>query len=296
MVDTVIKEKSLNMKPFYMIFCLLIGVCSCQDQSNKSESTDAISDTVSVTVLTGDAVKLVKTAGIQFKVEDVVQGVKAVSQLTKQAGGMVVNQELQSIEESQKELEVSSDSLMIITAYTPQASVTVRVPTAQLESFLFSVADLGYYTSSSRLHIDDKSLAYLQNALQQKARAEVLSQKRTGKPLTDIQAIAVKDEAIQQQIANQAIDSEVAYSTVELSLFQNALVNKEMIANYKLSGYQQPFSKRLQSAISNGWQAFTLFILALSHLWVFLLLALISFVLYKQVQHRKKIPATNLSH
>ena len=43
---------------------------------------------------------------------------------------------------------------------------------------------------------------------------------------------------------------------VSLSLFQNPLVRKEIIANYYTSAYSLPFGKKLAAAFSSGWEYF----------------------------------------
>ena len=172
--------------------CMLLSTLSCQN--NQSENTAALSDSISISGMAGDAVKLVKTAAINFKVRDVEQSVRSVSVKARQLDGMIFHQNLESVEGERKELKISSDSLMIITAYTPHADILARIPSSSLEAFLYSMADLGYYTTNSRLDIVDKSLTYLQNGLKQKNRMDVLSRPNALKIKagSTLQAIAVR--------------------------------------------------------------------------------------------------------
>lgn len=157
----------------FLFFSILLG---CQNESGKKDSLHALSDTPSVTGFTGDSVKLIKRANLHVKVKDVKQSTKAVSSLAQQLGGMIFSQNLESVETQTTELKLSNDSLLVITAYTPQAAITARIPSQHLETFMYQAAELGYYTSSSKLDIDDKSLQYLENALKHQVRKEVLSQ------------------------------------------------------------------------------------------------------------------------
>jgi len=263
---------------------LLFG---CQYNAPENSAMETLSDSASITGLTGDSVKLVKTASIHFKVKDVTQSTREVSSLAQQLGGMIFDQSLSAVEGDRNELKLSSDSLLVITTYTPQASITARIPSEQLETFLYRVADLGYYTASSNLHIDDRSLAYLENALRQQNRTTTLLQPVKRDAASTLKTIAVKDEAIAQQIANRAIDANVRYSTVSLSLFQNPLVKKEVIANYVIADYQLPFNKRLSHAVSDGWQYFLGFVVAVAHFWMFILAGVGLFVSYKYWQKRR---------
>jgi hypothetical protein len=273
--------------------CLLCFLFSCQNDEEKSDSGNLypLSDTTSVTGLTGDSVKLVKTAATSVKVKDVEQSTRAVSSLAQKLGGMLTLQNLEAVEQGRKELKLSSDSLLVITAVAPRADITARVPSQHLEAFLFGVADLGYLTTGTHLQVDDKSLSYLENALKQANRAEVLAQptaKRKSQTAT-LQTIVVKDEAIEQNMANRAIDADVNFSTVNLNLFQNAIVRKETIANPYLDNYGLPFWKRFGNALENGWVYFLSFVVAIAHLWMFIAAGVLVMVVYRYWQQRRKL-------
>jgi hypothetical protein len=278
------------MKRLLFFPALFLIICGCQNNAGENELTKALADTTSFTGLTGDSVKLVKTASIDFKVKDGENAGWGVSALAGQLGGKIFHQQLETIEGERKELKISGDSLMVITAYTPHAAITVRVPSENLELFLHNVAELGYYTSSSQLDIEDKSLSFLENEWKQNNRQHELSKPgNTVKGLASLPSINVKDAMIEQNITNRSIDADVTYSLVNISLFQNSLVRKEVIANYILTGYELPFHKRLLNAIGNGWEMFLSFLLFLAHFWMFLLVAGIAWITYRYFQHYRKL-------
>jgi hypothetical protein len=101
------------------------------------------------------------------------------------------------------------------------------------------------------------------------------------------QAIEVKDDVIENEIQNRSIDAEVNYSSIQLSLYQNTLVKKEVIANSDLAAYQLPFGRRLGNALSEGWNFFLNFLVAIAHLWVLLPVSLVIFVLYRTLNKRR---------
>lgn len=285
------------MKPLMVAatLCLLCLLFACRSGSEDKEYLPNSNDSVSVTGLTGDSVKLVKTVAIRFKVKDVEESILAVSKLAKQYGGMLTHQSLEAAEEQRTEMKLSADSLLVIASTAPGAEITARVPSHHLEAFLFDVSSLGYYTSNSRLHIDDKSLVYLHNVLKQQNRKETLAQvpaRKKGMPAA-AETILLKDEAIEQHIANEVIDVEVAYSTVALSLFQNAVVRREVMANTNMNDYRLPFWQRLGHAVTNGCSYFLETVLALAHFWVFLLAGIAVYILYKQRMQKRKLPVLN---
>jgi Domain of unknown function (DUF4349) len=276
------------------IFLMLAIACICfscnegNEKNKYSEAAAALTDTTSITGMTGDDVKLVKTAAINFKVKDVEHATRSVSALAQKSGGMIFNQSLESVESDRKEMKLSADSLLVITSTTPRSDITARLPSEKLEEFLYNVADLGYYTATSRLSIDDKSLAFLSNTLKQKNRKEIITtpgiKTTTG---SRSQTLEIKDEIVDRYIENREIDADVNFSVVNLSLFQNPVVRKEVIANYTMSDYQLSFGKRLGNALSDGWQYFLSLVVVLANIWVFILAALLGYFTFRYFQKRR---------
>jgi len=279
------------MKPACFLFLVASAtlIFSCQNNPDGKPQL-ALNDSSSFTGLTSDAVKMVKTADMNIKVKSVEESTRNVSMLTHQYGGTVYNQTYQAAECDRKELSVSEDSLLVISTVNPEAHITVRVTSQNLESFLFDVADIGYYTVSSQLQMDDKSLTYLENNLKRKNREAIFHtpSKRRNDSSTTLQAIQVGDEAIQHFITNKSIDADVAYSKITLRLYQNALVKSEVIANYMIADYKLSFGERLSNSLQSGWNAFLDFIVAVSQLWMFILLALLAYAAYRYWQQRRK--------
>ncbi len=268
---------------------------SC-NKINKKDTGISLNDSTSASGLSGDSVKLVKTAGINFKVKDVEKSARNISSLAREFGGMIYSQSFEAPEDSRNESKISPDSILVITSYTPRADMIVKIPSENLEDFMYEVADLGYFTSSSALNIDDKSIGYLENALKQKNRTETLATRDfiKNKSFTNAQTLAVKDEITDKQTANMIIDANVKYSTVHLNLFQNSVVRTETIANYITSDYQLPFAKRFSFALSDGWQYFLGFVIALANFWMFILLTIATVIFYKFGQRKRKIPCLKL--
>lgn len=289
------------MKALYCLYILSFSlfIFSCNSSAIKQqEEVIALSDTTSVNGFSGDEVKLVKTAGLHCKVHDVEKSTRAVSAIAQQFGGMVFNLSMEYEETGRNELPLSADSLMIVTVATPQANMTIRMPSQNLEAFMYGVADIGYFTRSSTLNIDDRSLQYLENNLKQQSRTAVItgSSLRRDKSFTHTRPIQVKDDVIDKQLANKSIDAQVNYSTVSLNLYQNQVIRKEVVANYAVADYQLPFSQRLGNAISNGWQMFQSFLLVLAHLWMFVFITAGGYFYYRFLQHKRKLAGFALKH
>ncbi len=282
-------------------FCVLITISflmACN--SNKMERADSGSSADSVstafTPMMPDSVKLVKTAGIDFKVKDVYKSSRLISEKARFMGGMVTHQNIESVQKKEKSMRISGDSVLTVSAYTTQADLIVKVPSSQLEEFMQEVSSIATFVYSSKLDIDDKSIDYLASSLKQKSRQELLSlaKKKTIKSNEAASLIDKEDERIDQIINNKRIDTDVRYSSIQLNLSQPPVIRKEIVANEELSAYNLPFFHRLGNALVNGWELFLSLIIGVTNLWMLIILGLVSwfaFRLYKQ--KRKDLEALN---
>lgn len=261
----------------YRLFSLLIPIVflfSCNQHSSETNDI-AVSDTTSFTGVVDGSVKLVKTASIRSKVKDIETGVRTLSQVVHQHQGMVFHQTITSNQINEKELALSDDSLLIVSTYSPTASVTVRVPAENLQQFLFDLSSIGYLTDKNTLDIKDKSLEYFQNRLKQDNRKYIPAKTN---PTNNVR---LKDEAADQLVANFAIDADVRYSPVTIELYQNHIIKKEVIGNYHISSYQLPFWTRTSNALKNGIVMFETFFVMLLNLWAFVFLGFLVFMGYR---------------
>ena len=121
-----IKVKGINLNKhtvmntsIYLLILFSLTILSCQNNTDKTFDLVQLNEANSITGLTGDSVKLVKTGNLHFKVKDIQQSSKAVSNLAKELGGMVFNQSLEHTETGKSELKISADSLMTVTVFKP---------------------------------------------------------------------------------------------------------------------------------------------------------------------------------
>jgi len=128
----------------------LAFLCACKGKSgsyevvNNSSSADSVSskDTVSTP-------KLVKTAGIHFKVKNVQQTAEYITALTTSINGMVIHHQMGSTAERSEDIRISNDSVMRVTAFNTTAEMTVKVPSSKLDEFLNQVGHMGIYVNDS---------------------------------------------------------------------------------------------------------------------------------------------------
>lgn len=268
------------MKTPASIFCTAIIFFFAACSSNNHESAEVYSNadsSMSVSGITGDSIKLVKTAGMSIEVKNVYESSRAISEKARVLGGIVTHHNIETVQDKEKNLQISDDSLLVISAYSTHADIIVKVPAYNLERFMNEIASVATFTLNSRLDIDDKSLDYLASSMKQKTRQELLTEgrKKAVKTADATALIEKEDGRIDQEINKRRIDADVQYSAVSLNLVQPPFVQKEVIANSDLSVHNLPISQRVSNAFYSGWHLFISFFVALVHLWVFILLGLV---------------------
>ncbi len=269
---------------------LLLFVFSCNRSDSKYEKLAApYSDKDKSDI--SDSLRLVKTAKIEFRVKDVSQTAIEISTLAKQLNGMVFHLSETSAVSESNEFRISKDSFSIVQAYTAKADMTVRVPAEHLEQFVYRVAELGYHTDLLQLDIDDRSLGYLENSLKQQNRKALLTVPYTNskKSFSDQSVLSVRDDITDRQISNKAIDTDVKYSLVGLHFIQHPVVRKETVADHHVSQYNLPFALQLKNALNQGWQIFTVFLIVIAHLWIFILTGIAGFFIYRFYKQKRKV-------
>ncbi len=280
-------KSHLKLSLYSALAVIVIVLYGCSGGYERGAAEVALSDTTSVYGFNGNEAKLVKTAGIHLKVKHAEEATQQVAALARSYGGMLFSYQLSANDLNSTEVKLSDDSLLVITASSPQSSITARVPSQHLEQFMFDIASVGYFTGSAHLKIEDKSLVYLQHALMQANRENaVKNNTQQRKPLDAKGMLQVKDEAIEKEVSRRQIDGDANYSNVSLLLYQNPVIRKEKIANHNISDYQLPFFTRLAHSVGNGWQMCLSFLLTIINLW-FVLLLIVTGVAAYRILHRK---------
>jgi hypothetical protein len=275
---------------------LLAGLgllCACKGKSGGYEVVNngtgsAVSDSTKVDSITLSKPRLVKTAGIHFKVKNVQQTAEHITALATGINGMVIHHEMGSTAERSDNIRISNDSVMRVTSFNTTAEMTVKIPSVKLEDFMNQVAQMGIYVNDRTMDITDKSLDYLSAQLKLKSRTELISQQKRGKVIIKKpeDVLNLKDDMIDQQIGNRQIDDAVKNSIVTLSFYQSNTISKEIIANDDPSAYNLPFFKRLGMAVESGWRLFVDVIIGLANIWVFILAGIGVWVVIRHYKSR----------
>jgi len=280
------------MKKNLALLFLLVAVIGCNSEKPSFGDT---ADQTSKSLESSDTTqieKIIKTADMRFRVKNVQQTKEKLSLAIKAEKGTVAQFSVQSHIQQSEKVKHSADSLVELTSYRTEGSITARVPSDKIDEFTNKVAKMAVFVDQQSMTMDDQSIAYLANKLKNENRVEAVAQlnKHANKKSNNVEtALYLKDSYVDRKIENLLIDNQVNYSTITLSFYQDNTVQKIVVENDRLEDYRSDFLNRLWLNIQNGWVIFMELILAIANLWMLVLLIAIGYFTYKHYRTPKTI-------
>ncbi|MEJ7557398.1 MAG: DUF4349 domain-containing protein [Pedobacter sp.] len=280
------------MKKYLVLLLVSAAFLGCnREKSSFGETADNTSTSLesSDTILTE---KIVKTADMRFRVKSVQQTKEKLSAAIKAEKGSVAQFTVQSNIQKSEKVRYSADSLVELTSYRTEGSITARVPSDKIDEFTNKVAKMAVFIDQQSMTMDDQSMAYLDNKLKNDNRVEAVEQlnKHANKKSNNVEtALYLKDSYVDKKIQNMLIDSQVSYSTIILSFYQDNTLQKLVVENDRLEDFRPDFFNRLWLNLQNGWMIFMELILAVANLWMLVVLFALGYFTYKYYQRNKSL-------
>jgi hypothetical protein len=238
--------------------------------------------------------KIVRTAQVKSKVDNTEQATYKIEQIARKFNGFVTQTRLESRNLDKSETSVLQDSTLETTQFEVGNAITLRVPNERLDTFLSELSRIYTHLDYRNVHANDLTVTFLTNQLKAQLRdnsAQCLAQAsdEKGKRLSDITAaeqtrVEMKDAAIEQQIQNLETDYDIAFSVVNIDIYQNAVVSKTMKPSLGGLKTASNLGFRLTQALANGWSILLEIILFFVNLWAFIVLGLGAFWIYRKVK------------
>ena len=235
--------------------------------------------------------KFMRTANLKFKVEDIIKATQLIEDVVAINGGFITHNQTISAIESQDLIKQDKDSSIQVTSYLTTNNMQLSVPEQNLDLTLKTIAPIIQFLDNKTVDAEDVQLKLLENELAQKR--SIIGQQRIkiaiddhGKKLNTImdaedKLIEVGASGDEYAIANLALQDKVAYSTVTLEMYQNKMVRTNMIANLPIiPPYETPFYLKIWDGFVWGFDGILNLIVALSYLWVFVLIGVLGYQLY----------------
>jgi Domain of unknown function (DUF4349) len=245
--------------------------------------------------------KIIRTAQIKSKVENTEQATYKIEQIARKFNGFVTQTHLESRNLNHSETPISNDSTLEATQFEVGNKLTLRVPNQHLDTFLVEMSRLYTHLDFRQVNAQDLTATFLTNQLKAQLRdnsaqriAKASDEK--GKRLSDItdaeeSRVQLKDAAIEQQIQNLETDYDIAFSVVNVDIYQNAMVSKTMKASAAHLNTHANFGFRLTTALANGWSILMEIFLFVVSLWGFILIGFSAVWGFKQLKRLNYFPA-----
>ncbi|GAA4208738.1 hypothetical protein GCM10022289_33060 [Pedobacter jeongneungensis] len=275
------------MKRNIIAIAIVLTIFGCQKENKKYAGADAVeSNELNKEISDSTATeKIIKTADMRFRVKDVQQTKEQLSKTIKAEGGTVAEFSIESTIQETDKIKQSTDSLKEITSYRTQGYLVAKVPSDKLDEFTNTIAKMAVFVDNQSMKMDDQSIAYLANKLKVQNRVDAIEKinKVASKKSANVESsLYIKDDYVDKKIENMQIDSRVKFSTITLNFYQDNTVKTMIVANDNLYDYRPAFINRLWLGIVNGWTIFKEIIIAVSNLWM---LILIGFVVFFVIKH-----------
>jgi hypothetical protein len=262
-----------------------------EESSAPSQEKDVVSS--SAAVANTDNRKFIRTADIKFKVKNVAKSTYAIENATTKFGGFVIYTNLQSSISKKESTKISQDSTLETTRYTVENNITIRVPNAQLDTVVKTIAKQVDFLNSRVIKADDVSIQLLANEMAQgrstsheKRLEKAIDTK--GKKLSAIVAAedtldAKKEQNNQKRLDNLSLQDQVKFSTLTLEIYQNETVKQEMIANEKnIDAYRSHIGVRIVDGLKTGWFMLEAIIGFVVQLWSLVLIGAVGVLVFRR--------------
>jgi len=281
------------MKRNIIAIAIVLTIFGCQKSNEKYASADVI-DANELRVPTDSipAEKIIKTADMRFRVKNVQNTKEQLSKTIKAEGGTVAEFSIESTIQETDKIKQSTDSLKEITSYRTQGYLVAKVPSEKLDEFTNTIAKIAVFVDHQSMKMDDQSIAYLANKLKAQNRVDAIEKinKVASKKSANVESsLYIKDDYVDKRIDNMQIDNRVKFSTITLNFYQDNTVKTMIVANDNLYDYRPAFINRLWLGIVNGWTIFKEIIIAVSNLWMLIIVGVLIFVVIKHFIRKDKM-------
>lgn len=244
--------------------------------------------------------KIIRTAQIKSQVENTEKATYRIEQIARKSNGFTVVTHLENRTIEKSETLISKDSTLEIAKFEVVNTLSLRIPNDSLDTFLTELSRIYTHLDYRRVNGDDVTARFLtdqlkaqlrENSAQRIAQAEDEKGKRLNN-ITNAEEVRVmmKDEAIEQQIQNLETDYDIAFSVVNLEIYQPALVSKTMKPSVESLKTTANFGFRLTEALANGWSIVLEVFLFFVNLWVFILMAFGIVFGYRKLKQLNYLP------
>jgi hypothetical protein len=222
--------------------------------------------------------KFIRTARASFRVKEVYAATMAIEDAVAGQGGFVLRNDIQAQTLRAVSHPVGDGKRLQLTEYTMRGSLVVRVPSDRTQAFLREIAPQMAFLDQRSMEAADAQFQILRQQLawqREQQTQQALGDAVSAGDRLDRKAEIIaarggaklqRDEALIQQ---KEFEDRVAFSTIELSLYQSPKVERteSVDTDAMFDSHRPSFFVRLGEALRTGWYVVLDAFVALMHVW-----------------------------
>lgn len=266
---------------------------SSQHAISQSENHQQAISSLAATMVNDSNMRFIRKANLKYKTKSVRNTTYYLENAVVGLGGIVTYTSLYSDIQNVKKIAISKDSSLKVTSYQMNNYITIRIPNGKLDSLLKVISKSVVFLDSRNITADEISLVELKNQLEQKRLAQYQIQLKAaidGQSDKINKVVDAYDNMLYKQqledeamIRNLELDYEVEYSTVDLNIYQEISLDKEMVENeMNIDEFQPSFFSQIGNSLMNGWNGILFFLVQLANIWYLFILVIIGLIIYKK--------------
>lgn len=263
---------------------ILVGLASiilfaCNNNSEKS-----LIESSSVQVESADDInqrEVIKTASLIMQVPNIENSIIELKSLVNQLEGNIYHYEIENNSYVFDSYHKNLDSIEELSKIEPKATISVRIPVAQADTFISYVLSTKGVLQHLILHDEDITEDIWEH--QEHANTYSKSEKASNAK-NAVKNIAFDNEVAKDAIKESAIAKKMKYRTKYL-WFDISLNGEEKITSksvFAIQNARTPMHISMARAFISGWHSFQVFIIFLIKIWPLYIISLIAFLVYKR--------------
>jgi hypothetical protein len=290
----------MRSKHIFLLLPLSL-LAACAEQSAEAGSApvsaeevlaaaDSVSFASDVADINSSSRKIIRTADMRCRVDDVFAASIRLEKIVKDLGGIVEESRLSQDNNYTRNIYYKPDSLKQVQTYTTRSFLTLRVPAASIDSVVAAIPEFAVFIEKRDLQQEDVTLQYLSNSLKNNTGAasgkSMAVAKKTEEVINaDEHIAAVQEQKIDRSIENLQLLDNANYATIKVEFFQPERVNTVIVINP--DHFSRPaYGAQMVQSLSRGWELVRNVFLAFITVWPLLLIAAVALLI---VSRKKRV-------
>ncbi|MES2320356.1 MAG: DUF4349 domain-containing protein [Pseudomonadota bacterium] len=246
--------------------------------------------------------KFIRTAHARFRVKDVYVSALGIEDIVASHGGFVVKNDISAESISEQLHPIGDGKLMELNEYAVNGHLIVRVPSAKTQEFLRAIVGHVVFLDERNFAARDAQFDLLRQQLGAMRSQETQTDlgqavKDGGKLVQKTDAISARNQVKAERdaalIAKKEFEDQVAFSTIDLKLYQpSKVLQSERVDVDSVYRQARPgFFSRAGEQMRGGWEGLQNFVLVLFLTWPLVLaVGVIAAIVWRVRRQRRNKP------